>query len=73
VLDQLLITIPDSWQNKMVSYDVFNIGGSLMKAATNSNAGQTQTMDVGNLPVGTYILRATNGNNHAAQEFVKIR
>jgi hypothetical protein len=73
VLSELRVTIPDSWQNKLVTYNIYNISGSLLRSATSSHAGQTESFSVSDLPVGTYIIRAANGNDQSAQQFVRIR
>jgi hypothetical protein len=70
---ELRITIPGSWQNKAVSYSIYNMNGSLVRTKINSNAGQTETLNVSDVPVGTYIIKTTGGDNSSAQKFIKIR
>jgi len=71
VQNQLRITIPDNWQSKMVSYSIYNAAGSLVRQMANSNAGQTQTMDISSLPMGVYFVKASNGNATAVQRIIK--
>jgi hypothetical protein len=70
---ELRITIPDSWQNKTVSYCIYNLNGSLVKETVNSSASQTETLNVSDLSVGTYIVKTTSGDNSSAQKFIKTR
>jgi hypothetical protein len=69
---QLRITIPDSWQGKSISYNIYNIHGSLLKQKITSNAGQTELLNISDLPVGIYIIKAANGNQTSAQRIVKL-
>ena len=72
VQGQLEITVPNSWQGKMVYYAIYNSNGSLVKEITNSNAGQIETVNVSNLPMGVYIVKAANGNESSVQRIVKV-
>ena len=51
------ITIPQSWQNKEVSYSIYNLNGNLVKSFTSSNAGQTQTLNIAGFAMGNYISK----------------
>ena len=66
------ITIPDSWQGKLVSYHVYNVHGSLMKQKISSNAGQTELLNIADLPVGIYVVKAINGDQASVQRIVKL-
>ncbi len=69
---EIRVTIPDSWQNKMVSYSIYNLNGSLVKAKTNNNAQQTETFGIADLSKGVYIINTTNGSDNTTQKFIKI-
>jgi len=69
---QLRITIPDSWQGKSISYNVYNVHGSLLKQKTTINSGQTELLNISDLPVGIYIIKAANGNQTSVQRIVKL-
>lgn len=71
-VSELHITIPDSWQNKKVIYCLYNVNGSLVKSIVNSNAGQTESINIASLPVGVYILKTTAGADNATQKIIKI-
>jgi hypothetical protein len=70
---ELRVTIPDSWQNKAVIYSIYNMNGSLVKAKINSNAGQTETLNVSDLSTGTYVVKTASGENVSTQKFIKIK
>jgi hypothetical protein len=72
VQGQLQISVPNSWQGKMVYYVIYNSNGALVKQITNSNAGQTETVNVADLPMGVYIVKAANGNETSVQRIVKV-
>jgi hypothetical protein len=69
---ELRITIPDSWQGKSVSYHVYNVHGSLLKQKICDNAGQMELLNIADLPVGIYIVKAVNGNQTSVQRIVKL-
>jgi hypothetical protein len=71
-ISELRVTIPDSWQNKTVAYSIYSLSGSLVKFKINSNAGQTESLNIADLPSGSYIIRTTNGNQNATQKFMKM-
>ncbi len=71
-VSEMHVTIPLSWQNKTVAFNIYNVNGSLVKAKINSNTGQTETLNVSNLPAGTYILKAMSGTDNSTQKFIKV-
>lgn len=68
---QLNVTVPASWQNKAVVMEMFNQSGQILKTVRNSNSGQTETINVSNLPTGIYMIKATCGQDVAQQKFIK--
>jgi hypothetical protein len=71
--NEIRITIPDSWQNKMVTYMIYNISGNMVKARTTANAGQTETFSITDLPAGTYIINTGNGTVNSTSKFIKLK
>jgi len=67
----LRITIPTAWQNQTVAYNIYNTNGVLIKQKISSNAGQTETLHVADLPTGMYIVKTENGHQTAVQKFMK--
>jgi len=71
VVDQLMITIPNVWQNKTIVYSVYNSNGSLMKKRIEENAGQTEILSIADLPSGLYLVNVMNGKQTSAQKLIK--
>ncbi|HXB44214.1 MAG TPA: T9SS type A sorting domain-containing protein [Puia sp.] len=69
---ELRITIPDSWQGKAVGYTIYDIHGSLIKQKLSSYAGQTELLNIADLPVGIYLVKAVSGNLASMQRIVKL-
>jgi hypothetical protein len=68
---QINITLPDNWQSKHVTFELFNTIGQLSKITENANSGQTETINVSNLPRGIYIVRVGCDGQTAVQKIVK--
>ena len=71
VISELRITIPDNWQGKKVTYEVFNSNGQSFKKAETSKSSQTETINVSNLSSGIYIVRVSFEGQAAQQKIVK--
>ncbi|HEY0679026.1 MAG TPA: T9SS type A sorting domain-containing protein [Chitinophagaceae bacterium] len=71
VINELRITIPAAWQNKSVSYEVYNMSGHLVKRIAAAHASQTETLNVRELGKGTYVVKAFTQTEVAAQRIVK--
>ncbi|HLK28549.1 MAG TPA: T9SS type A sorting domain-containing protein, partial [Puia sp.] len=69
---ELRITIPDSWQGKSIAYHVYDVHGSLLKQKQVTNAGQTELVNVADLPLGIYVIKAMNGNEISTKRIVKL-
>jgi hypothetical protein len=69
---KLSIKIPQSWQGKTVYYNIYNDHQGLIKQKISSNAIQTETLEITDLPVGRYIIKAANGNYSSEQRIVKL-
>jgi Secretion system C-terminal sorting domain len=72
-VSEIRVTIPESWQDKNVTYAIFNTGGQVMKTLNRANASQTESVDLSTLPVGSYFIKATSGQESAVQRFIKSR
>jgi hypothetical protein len=70
-IHELRITIPSEWQNKTIAYNVYNTNGILVRQKITSNAGQTETLQVADLPAGIYVIKTANGNQTTAKKFIK--
>ncbi|HYF31926.1 MAG TPA: T9SS type A sorting domain-containing protein [Chitinophagaceae bacterium] len=71
VINELRITVPATWQNQQVSYEVYNMNGNLVKRITNGNASQTETLNVKELGAGSYVVKAYTKDEAASQRIVK--
>jgi hypothetical protein len=70
-VNELRITVPGTWQNKSVNYQVFNTNGQLVKQVVNPAASQTETIDVKDLGAGLYVVKASTDTETATQRIVK--
>jgi hypothetical protein len=70
---QVRVTIPTGWQNTSVVYSIYNLNGNLVKEKMSGSAGQTETFNIADLPVGFYIIKASSGNNEAVKQFIKVK
>jgi hypothetical protein len=70
-VNELRVTVPGSWQNKSVNYQVFNTNGQLVKQVVNATASQTETIDVKDLGAGLYVVKASTATETATQRIIK--
>jgi hypothetical protein len=73
VVTELRITIPESWQNKPVIYEVYTSSGQLVKTLMNKHATQTEIINMQFYQPGSYIIKAYNDKELAIQRVVKRR
>ena len=71
VVNELRITIPDEWQNKQVSYEVYTSNGKLLKRMVSSNANQTEVMSLQNCAAGVYLVRTSTTTETKSRCIVK--
>ena len=71
VSNEIRITIPANWQNKIVVYEVFSLTGQMAKKIQSTNSSQTETLNVSNLNSGMYIVKVTCEGQTAQQKIVK--
>ncbi|HMK24513.1 MAG TPA: T9SS type A sorting domain-containing protein [Chitinophagaceae bacterium] len=71
VSNELRITLPDNWQNKKVTFEIFNANGQVSKRTESANSGQTETLNVSNLVRGFYFVRVSCEGQTAQQKIVK--
>jgi hypothetical protein len=69
----LRITLPSAWQNKQVVIDLINTNGQVAKHVVCSSAGQTQELNISDISVGLYIVRASNGVETSVQRIIKSK
>lgn len=73
VTTELRISLPESWQNKKVTLNLFSSNGQLVKQVVANSASQTEVMNVADITNGLYIVKATNGTEIATERIVKTK
>lgn len=72
VANELRITIPNSWQGKKLGYEIINSNGQLVSKTSVNESNQTETIALGSLSRGMYIVKVTCENGETAiQRIVK--
>jgi SdrD B-like domain/Secretion system C-terminal sorting domain len=71
VVSQLRVTIPQTWSNKKVTYQLIAANGLIVKAIQRTNSSQTELIDMNNFANGTYIVRVSCENESTQQLIVK--
>lgn len=71
VTSELRITIPASWQNKNVTYEIFSANGQPVKKTQTANSSQTETLNVSTMAPGFYVVRVNCEGQTAQQKIVK--
>ena len=70
-VEQIRVTVPANWQGKAVSVEIISSNGAKVQASQFGTASQTETLQVGRLNAGFYIVKAVCGNEVAHQSIVK--
>ncbi|MBK5269643.1 MAG: T9SS type A sorting domain-containing protein [Bacteroidia bacterium] len=71
VSNELRITIPNNWQNKKVTYEVFNSNAQVSKKLETANSSQTESINVSVLAPGFYVVRVMCEGQIAQQKIIK--
>jgi len=71
VSSELRVTVPNNWQGKKITYELFNANGQVAKKSATSNGGQTEIVNVSTLAPGLYIMKATCRDQIAQQKIMK--
>lgn len=69
--NEVRVMIPNSWQEKMVTYEIYTSTGILVQRYQNIKAAQVQQLNVQQLNTGNYILKVNNGTNSSTSKFIK--
>ena len=64
--DEIKITLPDSWQQKKVTFEFYNTSGQLSGKQTISSATKTEILNITALTKGTYVVKAFTPTENAA-------
>lgn len=71
VTSSLRVSIPNNWQGKQVNYEIVNAAGQTAKRIQIANSSQTETLDLGTLAPGAYLVKVSCGLEIAQQKIVK--
>ena len=71
--NEVRIAIPESWQGRKVSFSVYNLNGEVVRAFTDTEAGQTESFDIAAVSAGIYIIKANCGVNSSVIQFIKAK
>lgn len=71
VTSELRISIPESWQNQRVVYQVSNTTGNKVYQKEASAANQTEQLNLSNLPSGLYTLQVNYNGTQIVSRFIK--
>ncbi|MDQ6901829.1 MAG: T9SS type A sorting domain-containing protein [Bacteroidota bacterium] len=72
VANELHVTIPALWQNRKVSYKLFNANGQLSIRTDNENSSQTESINLYNLTSGIYIVEVSCEGQTTQQKIIKL-
>ena len=73
VLNQLRISIPETWQDQKVSYQVFNVNGKLVKQLIINRAGQTEVLNMQDVQKGVYTIRVSSKEGTGVHKIIKAQ
>jgi hypothetical protein len=71
VTNELRVTIPSNWQNKKVTYELFQANGQVAKKSEFANSNQTETLNVNSLAPGLYIVKVSCNGQTTQQKIIK--
>ncbi len=72
VTNELRVTIPSTWQDKKVSYELYNGYGQLSKRIEEGSGSQTETINVSNLAKGMYVVKVICEGQSSQQKIIKF-
>jgi hypothetical protein len=70
-VSELRVTIPQTWSNKKVTYQVIAANGLMLKTIEKVNSSQTEVINMSAFASGTYIVRVVCENESTQQLIVK--
>ncbi len=68
---ELRITIPDSWQGKKVSYELYGNNGQVVIKNEVASSSQTESINVSKLAPGFYVVKVRCNEGVAQQKIIK--
>ena len=71
VVNEVRVTIPNSWQGKKVTFEVMNLTGQMIERRETGTGSQTETINLSKVAPGNYMVRVTCNGEIAMQKVVK--
>ncbi|MEQ1797643.1 MAG: T9SS type A sorting domain-containing protein [Lacibacter sp.] len=72
VTSEVRIMVPADWQEKAVTYEIYNSTGVLVQRVQNQKAAQVQQINVQNLNGGNYIVKVSSGSAISTSKIIKL-
>ena len=73
VVNELRITVPATWQNTKVTYDLYSANGTILKHVVNNNANQTETLAMTGFNPGVYVVKVNSGTETVVKQIMKSK
>jgi hypothetical protein len=70
-INELRVTLPQSWQGKESKIELYNANGQLVKAKDIAATSQTETITTNDLERGFYVIRMTSATEKAQYKVIK--
>jgi hypothetical protein len=70
--NELRVSIPSTWQNKKVTYELYNVYGQLTKKVDEGSSSQTETINISKLTTGMYIMKVICEDQSYIQKVIKF-
>jgi hypothetical protein len=71
IVNEVNVTLPQTWINKKVEYKIFNASGAMVKQLAVANSSKTNSFSFSNLPAGIYIVSVFADGKTLTQRVVK--
>jgi hypothetical protein len=71
VKKDLRIVLPVNWQGKLVQLELFSFDGQLMRTIQNTHASQIESLDIGRLAPGIYLLKTSCNGELRRRKIIK--
>lgn len=72
VTSEVRIMVPADWQEKAVTYEIYNSTGVLVQRVQNQKAAQVQQINMQKLNGGNYIVKVSNGSVTSTSKIIKL-
>ena len=71
VAEQVRITLPGTWQGKRVILELYSSNGVKLQSKQLNSANQTESMQMGKIAKGFYLVKASCNGQDAQQQIIK--